>query len=1324
MAWQSRPIFISSTFADMQAERDHLRTHVFPALEERLRTRRHHFEWVDLRLGVANASLEEGQQREMHVLKVCLAEVKRCRPFLIVLLGDRYGWVPPMERIEAAAREEGLEGELSGRSVTDLEISFGVLDDPGQQPRSFFYFREPLPCADMQPEFAALYADSYDANPASADRGKRLSALKQRIEAMLPDRVRRYSVGWDKEQSRVTDLEAWGRSVVEDVWADLEAEAGSIGVEEEITWQQAERTALDDYAEERARDFVRRGHILSHIQELASSPPQQGAAWGLCLTGAPGSGKSAIFGEVYRRLRQSNVFVLAHAAAASAHAPSVEDMLRRWIEELGTSLDIDPGLADNADPDMIETTFHSLLNRLAARRRVVVLVDALDQFEGTAQGRFVTWLPRAWPANARLIATAVPGEASQTIARSGLETLPLQPLDITEARRITTAICDRYHRILEPEVVDTLLAKRGDEGPAWRNTLWLVLAVEELNLVDADDFARAKRAYAVFRRTDQGTHAGYRGRIAVEHRRRLYRAAFERAESLSGISLARAFLGFIAAGRTGWRETDFRALLPRAAGEPWDGLRFASLRRMFRGQIRQRGVLGQWDFNHAQMRAAVHEHLAAKGVSEIGFHAGIADHLLSLPADDPLRQSETMVHLLGAEDWPCAAAFYGSSSLSEAELEGATRVLTDAVLTSHRAGMEGLDQVLHLLDAVAIPQDAKSAAIAGRLANRLLFHLDGMLAERAGLSPRTKLIGAIRTMLDHLATADPSNVSWQRDLSVSHDKIGNVLSVQGNLPAALAAYNASLAITERLTSADPLNAVWQSDLSIFHSRNGDVLVAQGNLPAALEAYNASLAICDRLAKADPGNAVWQSDLTVPQEKIGEVLVKQGNLPAALKSYSASLVIRERLAKADPGNAVWQSDLTVPQDRIGDVMVKQGNLAAALESYRASLAIWDRLAKADPVNAGWQRNLTAAQEKIGNVMKALGDLPAALESYCASLAIRDRLAKTDPGNAGWQSELTCSLENIGDVLVAQGNLGEALSAYNSSLAIGEGLAMLDPGNAGWQRHLAVSHIKIGDVMVDQGNLPAALESYRASLAIADRLANNDPGNAVWQSDVYVSLLRLADVAISQGYLFSALAYLRNGHEILDRLAEADPSNAVSQSRLSVAQEKIGDVLVAQGDVPAALESYCASLAIRERLAKADPGNAGWQSDLTAAQDRIGNVMEALGDLPAALESYCASLAIRERLATADPSNVGWRRDIALSYGKIAAVEAQLGRRDNALSGFQRGRDIIARLSARSPNNARLPRYLAWFEQNIADLEDHDENGDNGAALGSSSAEEVG
>ena len=37
--WHARPLFVSSTFRDMHAERDHLRSVVFPALEERLRER-------------------------------------------------------------------------------------------------------------------------------------------------------------------------------------------------------------------------------------------------------------------------------------------------------------------------------------------------------------------------------------------------------------------------------------------------------------------------------------------------------------------------------------------------------------------------------------------------------------------------------------------------------------------------------------------------------------------------------------------------------------------------------------------------------------------------------------------------------------------------------------------------------------------------------------------------------------------------------------------------------------------------------------------------------------------------------------------------------------------------------------------------------------------------------------------------------------------------------------------------------------------------------------------------------------------------------------
>jgi tetratricopeptide (TPR) repeat protein len=109
--------------------------------------------------------------------------------------------------------------------------------------------------------------------------------------------------------------------------------------------------------------------------------------------------------------------------------------------------------------------------------------------------------------------------------------------------------------------------------------------------------------------------------------------------------------------------------------------------------------------------------------------------------------------------------------------------------------------------------------------------------------------------------------------------------------------------------------------------------AQGDLAAALASYQVSLAIAERLAKADPGNAGWQRDLSVSHERIGDVQQAQGDLAAAVASYQASLAIAERLAKADPGNAGWQHDRIVSYVKLAGVDRKASRsfLTRALET---------------------------------------------------------------------------------------------------------------------------------------------------------------------------------------------------------------------------------------------------------------------------------------------------------------------------------------------------------------------------------------------------------
>ncbi len=76
-----RKIFISSTFCDMQTERDAIHTIVVPNLRAMARQYGEDVEVCDLRWGVNTGDLdsEEGSRK---VLSVCLDEIDRCKPFI------------------------------------------------------------------------------------------------------------------------------------------------------------------------------------------------------------------------------------------------------------------------------------------------------------------------------------------------------------------------------------------------------------------------------------------------------------------------------------------------------------------------------------------------------------------------------------------------------------------------------------------------------------------------------------------------------------------------------------------------------------------------------------------------------------------------------------------------------------------------------------------------------------------------------------------------------------------------------------------------------------------------------------------------------------------------------------------------------------------------------------------------------------------------------------------------------------------------------------------------------------------------------------------
>jgi hypothetical protein len=705
--WSARGLFVSSTFEDMHAERDFLQEVIFGELENLLRNARQWLAPVDLRWGIDTLSLAvtgsaDGQedlehQKHLAVLTHCLYSVGMCQPFMIVFLGDRYGWVPPIEHVRQAAQVVGFRGDVADRSVTALEVEYGVLDSQAEMQRTHFFFRR-LDDTAMASEDRRRYSDAQraaaEADPSRRTEAQRsadlLESLKRRIAAKCPNRVHTYRARWEPAKG-VTGFEDELRTLILDhVGKDLLAAATNVLLRQPRDWVEAEERALDEFIDFRLRVFLGREAVLTTLIDFCLSPSGD-AGYGRCIVGEPGIGKSSLFSALLRELDRSflgqipkdrlrpeqrarlrtlqehDAILLGHAAGMSGRSAGVRDLLVRWVRELALSLGEPDPAGDATSVDELRGLFNALLFRAAAHHRVILLLDALNLFERTDVARYLQWLPRVLPPNCRLVATANVGDESAEFGRRGWVVDPLAPLDGPAIEAIFRDVSEQlYYRQGEGfESVRTALTRKSDSAGrrAGGNALWLRLALDLLNQLGGETFARQQTS--PYRDLSPEARLNLLLSSVVDEMPgdvdQLCGWLLERAETAAGhfgkSDDARLFTSLIAVSRSGLRERDLKALLLSLSGEQWSDLRLAVLRRTFRTHLVERGDLAQWDFFHAQMRSAVRQRYLAGPNEEARLHRSIALYLSGrlqgvklLPADDLLAERELMHHWLSSGD--------------------------------------------------------------------------------------------------------------------------------------------------------------------------------------------------------------------------------------------------------------------------------------------------------------------------------------------------------------------------------------------------------------------------------------------------------------------------------------------------------------------------------------------------------------------------------------------------------------------------------------------------------------------------------------------------
>ncbi len=194
--WQSMAVFVSSTFEDLVAERDHLARYVFPRLRKELLNRNIHFMDYDPRWAIA----AEHQAENAESLLNCLTRINESRAF-VGILGERYGRCIdpiPYELI----RSHPWLAAYQGCSQTHLEMACAI--GAAEKTKRFFYLRRPEFLNQVPPVSRSRFIseDSWAA--------AKLSQLKHMIRDA--GAVREYSCNWE-DPAGVNGLENFGEEI-------------------------------------------------------------------------------------------------------------------------------------------------------------------------------------------------------------------------------------------------------------------------------------------------------------------------------------------------------------------------------------------------------------------------------------------------------------------------------------------------------------------------------------------------------------------------------------------------------------------------------------------------------------------------------------------------------------------------------------------------------------------------------------------------------------------------------------------------------------------------------------------------------------------------------------------------------------------------------------------------------------------------------------------------------------------------------------------------------------------------------------------------------
>ena len=493
-------VFISSTFRDMQDERDELMKKTFPLLRRKAAERDVTLTELDLRWGITPEESESGK-----VVEICLREIENSVPFFIGIIGNRYGWIPGPSDLGESLRERysQVNGYVARQlSVTEMEMQFGVLERP-EDMHAYFFIKEQ--------------------EMGDVDEPKKLAALKKAIKENERYPVLTYS----SPEDLAGQVEEAFTKLLDDLFP-----------EGNLSELEKERIGQRSYLNTLCQNYIRTDANFAAVDEWMSDWDKHQ----LVITGASGLGKSALAANwVKEKLALGDFLpyrIIYHFIGNGGSLGSHGHVMKALCDEIRDRYGFG---ADEKEAKTDEKALEELVNKVAAEgdKPLLIVLDAINQIIDVDNSKQLNWLPIP-PKNVKILFTTLEDDQTMAVFKNRhYPVLTLQPLTKVQRAEMVEGFLEIYSKKLQPHQVECIVSDKQCE-----NTLVLKTLLDELV------------NFGIFEKLDEKI-SSYLGTESVED---FYGILLKGYETDFGESLVKHVLSLIAVSRNGLTEEDILSI--------------------------------------------------------------------------------------------------------------------------------------------------------------------------------------------------------------------------------------------------------------------------------------------------------------------------------------------------------------------------------------------------------------------------------------------------------------------------------------------------------------------------------------------------------------------------------------------------------------------------------------------------------------------------------------------------------------------------------------------------------------------------------------------